>query len=70
MPILSHRGPGPPAPNRAQLSAKSTTLTNKAAVTELPRSVHSADDGATRVSQGPREPHLKVQVRRLHLHLT
>ena len=38
MPILSHRGPGPPRryPEQGPAERKSTTLTNKAAVTELP----------------------------------
>jgi hypothetical protein len=57
-------------PNRAQPSAKSTTLTNYPAVTELPVLSTVKTIGATRGSQGPANPHLKIQVRRLDLRLT
>ena len=46
-------------PNRAQPSAKSTTLTNHAAVTELPVLSTVKTMGATRASQGPAKPSLE-----------
>ena len=58
------------APNRAQPGAKSTTLTNHAAVTELPVLSTVKTMGTTRGSQGPAKPYLKIQVRRLDLRLT
>ncbi len=50
-------------PNRAQPSAKNTTLTNHAAVTELPVLSTVKTMGTTRASQGPAKPYLKIQVR-------
>jgi hypothetical protein len=46
-------------PNRAQPSAKSTTLTNHAAVTELPVLSTVKTMGATRGSQGPAKTSLE-----------
>jgi hypothetical protein len=62
-PPRRHAEQGPP-------SAKSTTLTNYAAVTELPVLSTVKTMGATRASQEPARAHLKIQVRRLDLRLT